>query len=85
MNKMSYLLTGISLFLSTQFKYTFMLALSTCDNTEIIDPTFWAPLETGSTITFISKTGSSSLLAFNFITLYSYKNKKHVNNQPIDT
>lgn len=65
----SYLLRGISEFFSTQLRKIRMLQLVACCNTDSIGPTFWAPRDTGSTTTTISRAGSATLCAGNLMTL----------------
>lgn len=69
----AYLFSGISLFFSTQLRNTLILQLTTCCRTDSIGAIFCAPLDTGSTITLMSKAASAGDLAGNFITL-KYQN-----------
>lgn len=65
----TYLFNGMSLFFSTQLRYTLIRQFRTSCSTDRIGPTFWAPLDTGSTIAAISNAGSDPLWAGSLMTL----------------
>jgi hypothetical protein len=65
----TYLLSGMSLFFSTQLRYTLMWQFTTSCKTDRIGPTFWAPRDTGSTTAAILNAGCDSLWGGSLITL----------------